>query len=287
MIPASFEYAAPSSVDEAIQLLQQHGDEAKVLAGGHSLIPLLKLRLTETGVLIDIGNIAELRGVRQRDGGVAIGALTTHSSVGSDSALGALAALQEAAQSVGDVQVRNRGTIGGSLAHADPGADIPAAILALDAEIALKGPNGERTVAAGDFFQGLLTTDVNPDELLTEVRVKNLPGRTGSAYTKFPNPASGYAVVGVAAVVTLAEDGAVTDARVAITGAGDRAVRATGVEDAIKGKKLDADTIAAAASHAAEGIDALDDIHASAQYREELTRVYTKRALQKAAERAG
>src|SRR5581483_11342007 len=158
MIPASFEYVAPSSVDEAIALLRQHGDQAKLLAGGHSLIPLMKLRLSEPGVLIDIGNIDALRGLRRTNGSVAIGALTTYAAIGTAREAAGLDALREAALAVGDAQVRNRGTIGGSLAHADPGADLPAAVLALDAAITLRGPNGERTVPADGFFQGLFAT---------------------------------------------------------------------------------------------------------------------------------
>jgi len=286
MIPASFDYYSAETVDEAIELLQAHGSEAKLLAGGHSLIPLMKLRLTEPGTIVDIGKIAELRGVRPRDGGVAIGALTTHNAVSTSPALDGLDAVQEAARAIGDVQVRNRGTIGGSLAHADPGADLPAAILALNAVIVLRGPTGERTVVADQFFQGLLTTDLAEDELLTEVRFRTLLDRTGSAYVKFANPASGYAVVGVAAVVTLGADGSIADVRVAITGAGDHTTRATGVEDALKGQQPSVDAIAAAAAHAAEGIETMGDIHASAEYRAELTRVYARRAIQKAVERA-
>ena len=286
MIPASFEYVAPASVDEAIRLLREHGDEAKILAGGHSLIPLMKFRLAEPGVVIDIGNIGELRGIRRSNGSIAIGALTTHTAVGSASELAGLDALTDAARAIGDVQVRNRGTIGGSLAHADPGADLPAAVLALDAELVVRGPNGERTVAADDFFTGLLTSDIAEDEILTEVRLQGAPARTGSTYVKFANPASGYAIVGVAVRLTLGDDGSVTDARVGITGAGDRAVRAAGVENELRGKRTSAETIAAAAARAAEGIDPLDDIHASAEYRAELVRVHTRRALAQAVERA-
>jgi carbon-monoxide dehydrogenase medium subunit len=287
MIPASFEYVAPASVEDAIALLQEHGDEAKILAGGHSLIPLMKLRLTEPGVLIDIGSIRELVGISRKNGGIAIGALTTYTTIGGAGELDGLDALTEAARAVGDVQVRNRGTIGGSLAHADPGADLPAAVLALGAEIALRGPGGERTVRADDFFQGLFTTDVGDGEVLTEIRVSPSPARSGSAYVKFPNPASGYAVVGVAARLTLSAEGAVDDVRVAITGAGDHAVRATSVEDALRGQTLSAERIQSASASAADGIDTLDDIHASAEYRAELVRVYTRRALAKALERAG
>jgi carbon-monoxide dehydrogenase medium subunit len=287
VIPAGFEYVAASSVDEAIALLQEHGDAAKILAGGHSLIPLMKLRLTEPGVIIDIGGIDALRGVRRNGGGVAIGALTTYTTIGASGDLTGLDALREAAQSVVDVQVRNRGTIGGSLAHSDPGADVPAAVLALGAEIALKGPGGDRTVGAYDFFQGFFTTDVGADELLTEVRLSQPAARTGTAYAKLANPASGYAVVGVAASITLGDDGTVSDARVAVTGAGDHAVRATGVEDALRGKQPTDENIAAAAAYAAEGIDPLDDIHASADYRAAMAQVFTKRALQAARQRTG
>jgi aerobic carbon-monoxide dehydrogenase medium subunit len=184
------------------------------------------------------------------------------------------------------VQVRNRGTIGGSLAHADPGADLPAAVLALDAEMLVRGPNGERTVRADDFFTGLLASDLAEDELLTEVRVQSPAERTGSAYLKFPNPASGYAIVGVAARLTLGADGTVSEARVGITGAGDHATRANGVEEAIQGKQPTPENLAAAAARAAEGIEAMSDIHASADYREELVRVFTRRALERAAQRA-
>lgn len=287
MYPANFEYFAPTSVEEAIKLLQEHGDEAKILAGGHSLIPLLKLRLTEPGVLIDIGRIGALRGVRRENGGVAVGALTTYAQLAGSGDLRGLDVLKEAALAVGDVQVRNRGTIGGSLAHADPGADLPAAALVCDAEMVVRGPEGERTVQAEDFFLGMLTSDVGETEVLTEVRLKAGAGRSGSAYVKFPNPASGYAVVGVAARLTLGDDGSVSDVRVAVTGAGEKAVRATSVEQALRSKQPDAATIEAASKGAADGIDCLDDIHASAAYRAELVRVYTRRALTKAAERAG
>jgi carbon-monoxide dehydrogenase medium subunit len=287
MIPAAFEYYAPSSIDEALALLQEHGDAAKVLAGGHSLIPLMKLRFAEPGIIVDIGKLDGLRGVRAANGGVAVGALTTYAALGGTAELAAHEALREAALAVGDVQVRNRGTIGGSLAHADPGADLPAAVLALGATIALRGPAGERTVPADEFFQGLFTTEVGPEELLTEVRLTTPPERTGTAYVKFPNQASGYAIVGVAARLTLAGDGTVAGARVAITGAGDHAVRATAVEDALAGQPPTDAAINAAAAHAAEGIDPLDDIHASASYRAELARVYTRRALQAARARAG
>ncbi|MGH2600443.1 MAG: FAD binding domain-containing protein, partial [Dehalococcoidia bacterium] len=181
---------------------------------------------------------------------------------------------------------RDRGTIGGSLAHADPGADMPAAVLALDAEIALQGPGGERTVPAEEFFQGFFTSDIGEGEVLTEIRLAQAAPRTGTAYVKFPNPASGYAIVGIAARLSLNEDGSVADARLAVTGTGDHAVRATAVEDALRGQQPTAEAIAAAAAHAAEGIDPLSDIHASAEYRADLTRVFARRALQTARDRA-
>lgn len=286
MIPASFDYVAPASLGEAITLLQQHNGEAKLLAGGHSLIPVMKLRLSEPGVLIDLGNLIELRGISRENGSVVIGALTTHAAAGSAPELAGIHVLGETARSIGDVQVRNRGTLGGSVAHADPAADWPAAMLALDAEFVVQGPSGERTVPATDFFAGFFTTDLGDDEVLTQIRIAQPAGRTGSAYAKFPNPASGYAIVGVAAVLTLNPDGTVADARIGITGAGDHAVRATTVEDALRGKQLTDDLIAEAAARVMDGIDAMDDIHASAEYRAELARVYTRRALTQARDRA-
>ncbi|MDQ3702359.1 MAG: FAD binding domain-containing protein, partial [Chloroflexota bacterium] len=204
MIAAPFEYQAPTTVDEAIRLLSQLGDRGRVLAGGHSLIPIMKLRLAQPEVLIDIGRVGELRYVRAESDRLAIGALTTHAEVLSDATIREqCAVLAETAGHIGDAQVRNRGTIGGALAHADPAADYPATILALDAEIVAQGPGGRRTVPATEFFTGLFTTALSPDELLVEVRVPLLGQGAGGAYLKRPNPASHYAVVGVAAVVRL------------------------------------------------------------------------------------
>lgn len=289
MIPAAFDYYAPSSLDEALQLLQQHGDDAKLLAGGHSLIPLMKLRLADPKVLIDLSHIPDLAYVRPSDGGVAVGALTTHHMLETSDVLRAeLPLVAEAASLIGDMQVRNRGTIGGSLVHADPGGDLPAAVLALGGTLVLRGPGGERTVSADEFFVGMLTTAIGADEILTEVRLPRLPGRAGYAYEKFANKASGYAVVGVAAAVSLGGDGTAQEARIAVTGASAQPVRATAAEDALRGQRLTPETIQAAGERAAAAVDdPLEDIHASGEYRRELVRVYTRRALQRAARAAG
>ena len=285
MIPASFDYYAPTSVEEALQLLQEHGDEAKVLAGGHSLIPLLKLRLADPKVLIDIGRIPDLAYIRPHDGGVAIGALTTHHMLETSDLLRAeLPLLAEAAGRIGDVQVRNRGTIGGSLVHADPGGDLPAPVLALGATMVLRGSGGERTVSADEFFLGMLTTAVGPEELLTEVRAPRLSARAGYAYEKAANKASGYAVVGVAVAVSAGPDGSIQEARIGITGAGAQPVRATAAEESLRGRIPSEDNLRAAGEQAAEAVDdPLDDIHASAAYRRELVKVLTRRALARAA----
>ena len=287
MIPASFDYYRPSTLDEAIQLLGKHGDDAKILAGGHSLIPMMKLRLAEPAVLIDIGRLPGLSGIHEQNGQIAIGALSTYRLLETSDTLRSRAqAVSEAASLVGDVQVRNRGTIGGSLTHADPGADLPAVILALGATIKLRGANGERSVPANEFFVEMMTTAVQPDELLTEVDIPSLPGRSGSVYLKHPNPASGYSVVGVAAIVTLAADGTCQDVRIGISGAGAMPVRASAAEAALRGQQPSADNIARAASRAAEGIETLGDIHASSEYRAHLVEVYTRRALEEAVRRA-
>ncbi len=287
MIPAEFDYYAPTSVQEAIGLLQEKGPEAKLLAGGHSLVPLMKLRLAAPSVLIDLNRIAELRGIRSSDGGVAIGAMTTHSEVESSPELAdRWPIFHVAGAMIGDPMVRHRGTIGGSLAHADPAGDWPAVALALDARMHIAGPNGERVVPAGEFFVDMLTSALEPDEVLTEIEIPALEGRVGMAYEKFRHPASGYAVVGVAAVVVTDGSGSCQDCRVAITGAGPKATRATGVEEALKGRPLDEQSISAAAERAGEGMAFLGDIYASEEYREHLTKVYTKRALLAAARSA-
>ncbi len=286
MFPAEFEYHRAQSIQEAIELLGKHED-AKLLAGGHSLLPMMKLRLAQPSLLIDIGHISSLSGIKAGDGHLSIGALTTHYQVeSSDEVKRACPLLSEAEQEVGDVQVRNRGTVGGNLAHADPASDLPAVMLALGAEIRAVGPNGERTITADNFFVDMLTTALEPQEVLTEIRVPTLRPGQGAAYVKHPHPASHYAVVGVAAIVTRDASGNCTDCRVGITGAGPKAVRAKATEAALTGKPLTPENISEAASHAAEGMDFLSDSYASEEYRRHLVQVYTKRALTKAAERA-
>lgn len=286
MIPAAFEYYAPTSVQEALQLLREHGPEAKLLAGGHSLLPMMKLRLSTPKALIDIGRIPELRYIREEGETLAIGATTTHWMIESSEVVRRrVPLLAEAAGRIGDVQVRNMGTIGGSLAHADPAADYPAAILALEAEIVTQGPGGKRSIPAADFFKGLFTTALEPSELIVEVRVPVPGGKSGAAYLKFPHPASGFAVVGCAALVTL-DGGKCQKVRVAFTGVAEKAFRDRAVEDALTGKPPDERSIADAAQRAAEGVEPLSDIFASADYRRHLARVYAKRALLAAASRA-
>jgi carbon-monoxide dehydrogenase medium subunit len=288
MIPSAFEYLVPTTLQEALTLLSAHKDEAKVLAGGHSLLPMMKLRLAAPAYLIDLGRIPQLAYIRENDGQIQIGPLTTHFMVESSDLLRRqLTAVAEAAGTIGDVQVRNRGTMGGSLAHADPAGDLPAAMQMAEAEVTLIGPASERTVAAEEFFVDLLTTALRPDELLTEIRLPVPPAHTGSAYLKVFQKASGFAIVGVAARITLGADGRLCQAaRVGITGVAAKSFRARGVEHAVEGQNLDEAAITAAAEHASDGVEALSDLHASGDYRLALARVYTKRALVRALTRA-
>ncbi len=286
-IPAAFDYHTAQSVDEAIALLQQYGDEAKLLAGGHSLLPTMKLRLAQPGHLVDLGKISGLSYIREDGGAVAVGAMTTYSAImRSDLVSKHFALLPEGTATIGDQQIRNRGTIGGSTAHADPAADMPGIVLALKADIVVQGPGGKRTIKADDFFKGLFETALQPGEVITELRFAIPPARTGSAYTKLPNKASHYAVVGCAAVVTLDTDGTCTSASVVITGAAEKATRASTVEAALVGKKLDEATVAAAASHAADGLELMEDIHGSKAYRAQMATVMARRAITQAAARA-
>ena len=287
MIPSAFDYLRPASLEEALRLLAQHGDEAKILAGGHSLVPMMKLRLATPGVVIDIGRLHELQGIREDNGTIVIGACTTHHAVEASTLLQQhCPLLVETAAEIGDIQVRNAGTIGGSVAHADPAADWPAAILALDTDITVAGPRGTRTIGAVDFFVDMLTTAMEDDEILTEIRVAANPPRTGSAYLKVAQPASGFALTGVAAQVTLGAGNTVEQATVGITGVDSTAFRASATEQALRGQAATAETIGQAAAAAADGAEALDDIHASAAYRIHLAKVYTQRALLQAVERA-
>lgn len=285
MIPAAFDYHRPGSVHEALQLLQTL-PEAKLLAGGHSLLPLMKFRLATPAHLIDLGRIAELKTIRTDGNALVLGALVTHWMIeSSDVVKKHSPLLGETAGLIGDVQVRNVGTIGGSVAHSDPAADYPAALLALEAEITAQSPSGRRSIPAGEFFTGLFATALQPNEIVTEVRVPAQPARSGSAYLKFPHPASGFAVVGVAALVTLDGRNRCTALRVGITGVGPTAYRARATEDLLVGKTLDADTVAAASAKAADGVEANEDLFASADYRSHLARVFTKRAITRALER--
>jgi carbon-monoxide dehydrogenase medium subunit len=286
MYPASFEYHRASTVKEALAMLSQYGGDAKLLAGGHSLVPMMKLRLAQPAHLIDIGALRELATIGESGGKIVIGGLATHHAVETNAAVRAkLGLLAEAAAMIGDVQVRNRGTLGGSLAHADPAADYPAAVLALEGEISIEGVAGSRVVKAADFFLELMTTAVGEGEILTRVAFAPIPAGYGFAYAKHRQPASGFAMVGVAAMVALDKSGNCASARVGVTGLAAKPFRAAAVESALTGKPP-AQSIAAAAARVADGIDALADIHASAEFRAELARVYTRRALEAALARA-
>jgi carbon-monoxide dehydrogenase medium subunit len=281
MYPANFDYVRPSTIDEAVALLVRHGDDAKVLAGGHSLIPAMKLRLARPKVVIDIARIANLNNIREAGGRIAIGAMTTHQEIESSKLLlDKCPLLPETASHIGDVQVRNKGTIGGSLAHADPAADYPAAILALEAEIDVIGPRGRRSIRAEDFFVDLLQTALAADEIITEIRVPTT-GRS-VAYVKTEQKASGFALAGVAVVISP------SGLRVGVTGVAAKAYRATAVERVlagVKSSKPDAIAIALAAAHAADGVEPLGDIHASPEFRAHLAEVNTRRALERAVAR--
>jgi aerobic carbon-monoxide dehydrogenase medium subunit len=287
MIPEPFEYHVAHSLEEASRLVAQFGAEGKILAGGHSLVPLMKFRLAAPKHLVDINRLGDLKYIREDGERIEIGALTTHYQVESSELLKAKCPLlPETAAEIGDAQVRNKGTLGGSISHADPAGDWPATIIALDTEIKAVSSRGERWIAAKDFFVELLTTALDGDEILTAVRVPVLGARTGSAYLKFRHPASGYAMVGVAAVVSLDEQGHIAKASVGITGVGPKAYRATAVEEALQGKAVSANRLAEASAHAAAGIEVNSDLSASAEYRTHLASVYTRRALERAIERA-
>jgi aerobic carbon-monoxide dehydrogenase medium subunit len=293
MITHPFTYEAPASVEEAAQLLDRArkgpsgSRDAKVVAGGHSLLPLMKLGLAQPDVLVDIGRIAALREIRTEDGAIVVGALATHRSIAADSTIRkTLAALAEASAAIGDPHVRARGTIGGSVAHADPAADEPGPTLAFDATIRAIGPRGPRDMNAREFFKGAFETALAPNEILAEIRFPEPPARSGSAYAKFAHPASRFAIVGAAAVITLKADGTVERAAIGITGAAATPYRAAAAEKAIVGTRADAQAIGAAAAKAADGITTLSDLVASSEYRKHLVTVYTQRALERAVQRA-
>jgi carbon-monoxide dehydrogenase medium subunit len=282
VIPTAFEYRRASSVDDALKALAAAGDSGKLVAGGHSLVPLMKLRLSEPGTLIDIARIPELAGIREKDGQIEIGATTVHHAVATAKLLqDRCPIVSEAAATIGDTQVRNRGTIGGSLAHADPSADMPAVMVALDAEIQLQSASGRRSVKATDFFQDLFTVDLQPGEIITGVRFA--PAKA-AAYVKLYQKASHYAIVGVAAVLDVT-GGTIQSARIGLTGATTHAVRLTKLEQALAGAT--AESIDKATADAAAGLESINsDIHASEEYRRAMVAVFARRAVKAALARA-
>ena len=274
MISAPFDYHRPSSLAEALSLLARHGDEARVLAGGHSLVPAMRLRLAEPRVLVDLSRVAELRGISEKDGRIVIGAMTTHAELASSSVLAAKCPLfTETAPQIGDIQVRNKGTIGGSLAHADPAADWPPVALALDAEMEVAGPSGSRMIPAAGFFTDIMQTALRPGEVLRAIRVR--PTGPSVAYVKTEQKASGFALCGVAAVV----DRAANRVSVAVTGIAGTPFRASQVETALEGGPLTAERIGEAARGATVGAQLLSDMHGSAEYRAHLAQVNVRRAI--------
>jgi aerobic carbon-monoxide dehydrogenase medium subunit len=285
MISTSFEYSRATSLDDALAKLKASNGEGKFIAGGHSLVPLMKLRLSEPKTLIDIARIPGMSGIREKDGKVDVGAGTVHHDVASSALVQKLCpALAECAAAIGDPQVRNRGTLGGSIAHADPAADYPAALLALDAEIHVKGPKGWRVAKAADFFQGLFTVDLAADEIIGGVQFAPVKS---AAYAKLHQRASHFAIVGVAAAIDV-KKGVIQSARVGLTGAASHATRLTGVEKALEGKPASAESIEAATRNAGATLEEINsDIHASAEYRRAMVAVFSERALKGALARVG
>jgi aerobic carbon-monoxide dehydrogenase medium subunit len=283
MIPNAFDYQRANSLDEALSLVGTPG--TKVIAGGMSLLPLMKLRLASPERLVDIGRLSQLRGVRQlADGRLAIGALTTYTDL-LDSPARHYGLLGDALPDIGDVQVRNRGTVGGSIAHSDPASDLPAVLLALDGEIVARSQRGERVIAADGFFVGAFQTTLAEDEIVTEVRLPGPRDDAGSAYVAMSQKASGYSIVGVAAVVIKEGGSAITKAGIALTGVGEAPYRAKGVEAGLIGNEGTAEAIIAAAAHATDGVTVNGDIHADAEYRTAMAGIYTRRAIQAALDR--
>jgi CO/xanthine dehydrogenase FAD-binding subunit len=288
MKPPKFRYFAPKSVGEALALLAEHADEARVLAGGQSLVPLMNMRLVHPGVLIDINAIAELSFIKAWDGGLAIGALTRDATLTNDRTVAErLPVLKEAAQCVGHPAIRNRSTVGGSIAHADPAAELPAAMVALNAEFVARSRSGSRTISAQNFFKGYLTTDLKEGEMLTELRIPGLPPRSGSAFVEFARREGDYALAGVAAVITLDANGAIADARLGLCSVGSAPVRPQAAENLLSGQRPGNEAWTASATAVVSVLDEpLSDIHGSADYRRHLAGVLTKQALAAAAERA-
>ena len=274
MIPAEFDYVAPGSLDDALKALVDGGEDAKVLAGGHSLIPLMKLRMAAPSLIVDLRQLDELKNASSDGDSIRLGALVTHHRV----ATGGYGLTSAAAATIADQQVRNMGTIGGTLAHGDPASDMPAVLLALEGSVIIRGSGGEREVAAADLFEDFLTTAVGEGEILTEVRFPKLEGY-GYGYEKFNRRQEDWAMVAVSALVKKAGDGTCEDVRIGLTHMGSVPLRATAAEEALRGKPLDADSIAAAAEQAAEGTEPPSDLNASVDYKQHLARVLTKRAL--------
>jgi carbon-monoxide dehydrogenase medium subunit len=282
VIPAKFDYMAPATLEEALNALSQHGDDAKIIAGGQSLLPVLRMRLNAPEMVIDLGKISELRGVRDDGDAIVIGAMTPHSVVGSDPLVAEHAALiSKAVEHLADAQIRHRGTFGGALAHADPAGDLGAPVLALGAEFVIAGPGGVHTVSADDFFVDLFETAIGEDEILTEVRVPKHTG-WGAHYEKFVRVAHQWPIVAVAAAVR-ADGGTIAEARVGLTNMGSTPLRARGVEEALAGQPATADAVRAAAERAAEGTNPPSDLNGDADYRRHLAGVLTRRAVLAAA----
>jgi len=283
VIPAAFAYAGPTTLDEALQAIASGGEDVKIMAGGQSLIPVMRLRLAAPETVVDLSKVAELRGVRDEGDAIVIGAMTTHAAVLTDPLVQQFAPLiAEATETVADRQVRHRGTFGGALAHADPAGDLPAVALALDAEFVIAGPGGRRMVQAADFFVDYLTTTLEEGEILVEVRIPKLAGEWGMHYEKFQRVAQAWSIVAVAAAVRR-ENGHIAEARIGLTNMGPTPLRARAAEAALAGAEASADAIAAAAAQAAEGTSPSSDLNAAADYRQHLARVLTKRAVSKAA----
>jgi aerobic carbon-monoxide dehydrogenase medium subunit len=275
VIPAAFDYVAPSSLEEALRALSEGGDDAKLIAGGHSLLPLMKLRFAAPSLLVDLKNVPGLAGISRDGDGWRIGAMTRHAAVAREEGLGLLS---RAASTIADPQVRNRGTIGGSVAHGDPASDMPALLMAAEATIVVRGAGGERTVPAMDFFEDYLTTAVGDDEVLTEIRIPSLDG-FGWGYEKFNRRQEDWAMVAVGVLVKKGADGSCEDVRIGLTHMATVPIRATAAEAALRGQPLNADSIAAAAEHAADGTEPPTDLNASQEYKRHLARVLTRRAL--------
>jgi carbon-monoxide dehydrogenase medium subunit len=278
VITAPFDYEAPESLEEAVRMLHENGEDAKLLAGGHSLLPLMKVRLAAPTVLVDLRKIPGLHGIQQDNGDWRIGPMTRHADLQETTELGVVA---RAASLIADQQVRNRGTIGGSLAHGDPASDLPTVLLALDGSVTARGPNGQRTIAAAELFQDYLTTSLAHDEVITDVRLPALPGY-GFGYQKFARRAEDWAMVGACALVSRAPDGTCDDVRIGLTHMGATPLRASAAEDALRGSSLDDAAIAGAADHAPDGTDPPGDLNATPDYKRHLARVLVRRALEEA-----